>query len=193
MAQLPLRILGVDPATTKSGWCILEVTSLHPLEIQIKAHGQVDGQKLLRTRKEMASLFRPQFCVLDALEEFYTQLVVEHKPDIIVSEGAFGGSHMSAFLALSLAINTLRRVSRATLNKDIVEIPPTVSKLSLTGKGNADKDLMRKAYWIVPFLFGRKSDEEISEHEIDSISHGSAYVRSHILDDIVIQPKKKKR
>lgn len=191
--QLPYRILAVDPATTKSGWAILDVISLEPLKIVIVAHAALDGQKLLRTRKEMSTLFPAQFCVLDALLEEYERLITLYKPDQIVSEGAFGHLHLAALIALTLAINVLRRASKRLLNKNIIEVPPTISKLSFTGKGGADKDHMRLAYQTNVYLDGTVADELISEHEIDAISHGVAHVRRDIVGDVVQLSAKERR
>lgn len=193
--KLPFRILGVDPATTKSGWAILDVLSLYPLKIQLIKHGQLDGQKLLQKNKEMSKIFQKQFCVIDALEQTYIDLIEEYKPDVIVSESAFGYSHMSAFQALTLAIDALRRAAKRTLYKDIITIPPTISKKAATGSGGADKETMRSAYDNSPYLI--KYANEISEHEVDAIFHSVGYLMRDILGTVVqvsaLDRKRRKR
>lgn len=196
--QLPLKIFAVDPATTISGWSLLEVQSLTPLRIKVVRHGKLDGQKLLTKNKDLTKLFQRQFCVLDALEQEYIALLEELTPDIVVSESAYGYSHMSALIALTLAINTLRRASKVVLNKDIILIPPTISKLSFTGHGGADKDRMRAAFMTVPFLIHDiTSADQISEHEIDSVAHCCGYVRRDLVGDVVqisaLEKKRQKR
>ncbi len=190
--NLPFRILAVDPATTLSGWSLLVLESINPLIIRIEAVGEIDGSKLLKTRKEMSQIFQKQFCTLDAIEEIYTSLVVNLKPDIVVSEGSFGFIHLSALIALTLAINVLRRVSRNVLNKDIVEIPPTISKLAFTGIGSANKELMREYYDKADYLI-KSINRELSEHEIDSISHGCAFIKRDILKTVIQISAKDKR
>lgn len=190
--KLPFRIFSVDPATTISGWSVLVVESLDPLVIKIEAHGKLDGDKLFRTKKEMAVIFQKQFCVLDAIEEAYTDLVTQYKPDIIVSEGSFGFVHLSALIALTLAINALRRVSQKVINKDIVIVPPTITKLAFTGKGSADKDMMRQCYEQAEYLHN-KTMEDISEHEIDSIGHAIGYIRRDLLGTVIQISAKDKR
>ena len=192
--QLPLRIFAVDPATTLSGWCVLDLLSTDPLSIRIVAHGQIDGNQLLKTRKEMRKVFQNQYCVLDALEEEYTRLLEEYKPDVVVSEGLFVHLHVAAALALSLAISILRRCAHKVLYKDLVSIPPTISKLAFTGKGNADKDAMREAYGQAHYLIKTDYDSNITEHEIDAISHGCAFVKRDITKEVVqLSTKEKKR
>lgn len=190
---LPYRIFSVDPATTTSGWAMLEVTSLYPLQITIFKTSQIEGQKLLREKKEMSKLFSKQFCVVDALEHEYVKLIEEWKPHVVVSEGAFAHVHISAALALTLAIHALRRSCYNTLGIDIVVVPPTITKLAATGKGNADKDLMRLAY-DTSTIFNKYNDgEDISEHEIDAIFHAHGYICRDILGTVIQISAQEKR
>lgn len=192
---LPYRILSVDPATGKSGWSILDLIRLNPLQVRIIAHGQFDGEKLFRKQKEMAERFHKQFCTLAALGQEYEDLMRMYKPDIVVSESAFGYAHMNALISLTLAINELRRASRIVLDKDIVTVPPTITKKAFTGSGSADKDHMRLAYQTHIYLEGKVEDGNIiSEHEIDAIGHGIGFIRRDIIGDIVqISAKDKKK
>lgn len=190
---LPYRILAIDPAITKSGWAILDVVSLYPLRIIIVATGQIDGQKLLKTRKDMMTRFQSSYCVLDALIDVYEELMVRYDPDRTVTEGTYGHLHLAALISLTLVINVIRNLSKKLYDKDIVQIPPTISKVSFTGKGGADKDHMRLAYQTNVWLEGTVSDDMISEHEIDAVSHGAAHVRRDIIGDIVQMSGKEKR
>lgn len=184
---LPYRVFSVDPATTKSGWAMLEVTSLEPLIIRVHKHGQLDGAQLLRQahQKEQAKIFSKQFCTVDALEAEYIRLIEEWDPHTVVSESAYAHIHISAALALTLAIHALRRATKCVLNKDIITVPPTVSKLAFTGKGSSDKDAMRAAYEVAPYLVRSGEDDEISEHEIDAIAHGCGHIARDITGTVV--------
>lgn len=190
---LPYRILAVDPATTTSGWAMLEVTSLHPLKITVVKTNQIEGQKLLREKKSMSKLFSKQFCVVDALEHEYIKLIEDFNPHEVVSEGAFAHIHISAALALTLAIHALRRACYNTLGKDIVVIPPTITKLAATGKGNADKDLMRLAYNTSTIFTKFNDSTDISEHEIDAVFHGHGFICRDILGTVVQVSAQEKR
>lgn len=183
--KLPLRIFAVDPATTKSGWALLELVSLDPLKINVLNHGQIDGQKLLTRNKDLLKVFQKQFCVLELLEEEYTRLLEEFKPDDVVSESAFGYTHMSAFMALSLAIHTLRKATRKVLYKDLHTCPPTISKKALTGSGGADKDQMRKSLLESKDIVFIEPPLVISEHEIDAVAHGVGYICRDITGTII--------
>jgi Holliday junction resolvasome RuvABC endonuclease subunit len=184
MYTLPLKIFSIDPATTKSGWAFSILESIDPLVVRVIAHGQIDGQKLLKYKKDMIPFYPKQFCVLDALEEEYTRLLTLYQPDVAVSECAFMHIHVNAALALTLAIHTFRRCVKNVLGISVIEVPPTISKMSMTGKGNADKDAMRVGYENAPFII-RTGANQISEHEVDAISHGCAFVRRDIIKDII--------
>lgn len=190
---LPYRIFAVDPATTTSGWAMLEVLSFTPLIVRVHRRGKMEGQQLLRQKKEMSKLFSKQFCVVDALEDEYCSLIEEWNPHQVVSEGAFAHIHVSAALALTLAIHALRRASYKTMMKDIIIIPPTITKLAFTGKGNADKDKMREAYDKSEVLEKDRQNEEISEHEIDAIAHGIGHVSRDVLRTVVQVSAQEKR
>lgn len=191
---LPYRILAVDPATTTSGWAMLEVTSLYPLKIKVVKTNQIEGQKLLREKKQMSKLFSKQFCVVDALEHEYVKLIEEWNPHEVVSEGAFAHIHISAALALTLAIHALRRACYNTLGKDIIVVPPTITKLAFTGKGNADKDLMRSHFESNGYLqYCGYSLVDISEHEIDAVAHGVGHVFRDILGTVIQISAQEKR
>jgi Holliday junction resolvasome RuvABC endonuclease subunit len=195
--KLPLRIFSVDPATTKSGWAVLELISISPLKVRVLKHAQIDGQKLLTKNKEMSKLFQKQFCVLDSLEQEYVYLIDHYKPDIVVSESAFGYTHMSAVIALTLAIDTLRRASKRVRGKDIVLIPPTISKKALTGSGGADKDQMKISLLSSTEVEFEEAPVDISEHEIDAVSHAIGFIKRDITQEIVqisaLDKKRQKR
>lgn len=190
---LPYRILAIDPAITRSGWAVLDVISLNPLRIIIVATGQIDGQKLLKTRKDMMTRFQPSYCVLDALIAVYEEIMLHYDPDQIVTEGTYGHLHLAALISLTLVINVIRNLSKKLYDKDIIQIPPTISKVSFTGKGGADKDHMRLAYQTNEWLVGTVADDMISEHEIDAVSHGAAHVRRDLIGDVVQMSGKEKR
>ena len=191
--ELPYRIFAVDPATGKSGWAVLDLISLNPLKINIIATGQLDGDKLLRIKKEMSNIFQRQFCILDALFDEYEKLIFIYNPSQVVVEGAYGHTHMSALISLTLATNELRRASKKILNKDIIVIPPTISKVAFTGRGGSDKDHMRLAYQTNDYLEGVVPDDEISEHQIDSIAHGVGFIKRDITEEVIQLSGKEKR
>ena len=190
---LPYRIFAVDPATGKSGWAVLDLICLDPLKVKIVAHAQIDGDKLLRNKKEMASIFQRQFCIIDALAEEYERLLDLYKPNQTVCEGAYGHTHMNALISLTLATNELRRASKRILNKDIAIVPPTITKMAFTGRGGADKDYMRLAYQTNPYLEGVVADDLISEHEIDAVGHSVGFIKVYITKEIVQLSGKEKR
>jgi Holliday junction resolvasome RuvABC endonuclease subunit len=193
LITFPFRVLAIDPATGKSGWTILDIYSLLPLRIVIVKHGQLDGDKLLKEKKEMLPIYGRQFCILDALFDAYVEIMTFYKPDVVVSESAFGYKHMNALISLTLAIDTLSRAARKVLGKSVTLVPPTITKKAFTGNGGADKDLMRLAYQSNTFLEGVVADDQITEHEIDAIGHGVGYIRRDLIGDVVQLSAKDKK
>lgn len=191
---LPRKIFSVDPATTLSGWSLLSLDSLAPLSVTVCTRGQIDGQKLVRKYKDELKVYPKQLCVLEALYEEYCSLLAEFKPDVVVSESAFGYAHMSALISLTLAINALMRAAKDTLGVSVVLLPPTVSKRSFADHGSADKEKMRIAYNTIPWLNRGENPLLISEHEIDAIAHGVGHIRRDIIGDVIqVSALEKKR
>jgi Holliday junction resolvasome RuvABC endonuclease subunit len=173
---LPFTVFSIDPAAGLSGWCFLRVESLKPLRIVIVAQGTIDGNKLLKFRKEMKAIYPKSYCVLDAIYDEYCKLLKEYDPDLLVTEGCFAYKYVNAVISLTLAINTFRRAAHHTLNKTIHEITPMESKKAFTGKGNADKDKMREAYFDNKWLIKSDRNDIPTEHEIDATAHGCGAV-----------------
>ena len=187
-----LRIMAFDPGIGKMGISVLDVT-LHPLHVVEVYRETTDGAKLARTRKHLQTEFQNSYCALDALEDRLDELFDEFKPDEVVSEGAFSYKIPAAVISLTLVIGLIRRKSHRYLNKDVRIIAPCQSKRSSTGSGHADKIQMRKWYDVCPYI--AKLDTPITEHEIDAVSHGIAYITRDVLKTlpITVSAKKKKK
>lgn len=183
--SLPFKILAVDPATGLSGWSELLVKSLNPLTVEVCQTGVLDGEKIYKSKKEIYAQYSRQYCIVDSLREEYINLINLIKPDIVISEGAFAGNNISAVISLTLAVNSLRNASHVTLNKDIVIVAPRFTKRAFTGDSMADKDLMRLAYFTKDDLIRVHDNLNISEHEIDAVAHGYAFVRRDLVQDII--------
>jgi crossover junction endodeoxyribonuclease RuvC len=80
------------------------------------------------------------------IRDFIRDLVIKEKPDVVVIEDfAFGARGMGLFQIAGLG--WVVRTALKDLGTKFELIPPSVLKKFITGKGNADKELMLlKAY-----------------------------------------------
>lgn len=173
---IPFTVFAIDPASGQSGWSLLLVESITPLKIKVLKHGVIDGNKLLKFRKDMKAIYPKNYCILDAIYESYCDLLKEYNPDVLVTEGCFVFKFVNAGFSLTLVINCFRRAAHHTLNKTIHEVAPMESKKAFTGKGNADKDKMREYFYSNAWLDKSECSIDMTEHEIDAIAHGCTYV-----------------
>lgn len=186
MYILPLKILAIDPAAAGiSGWAELLLISLSPLTIKICNTGTLSGDQVYKQKKDIYPGYSKQYCIVDSLREEYIALIRRIQPHIVVSEGAFAGNNISAVISLTLAVNALRTAAHVTINKDIVIVAPRTTKKAFTGDSMADKDVMRLAFFTNQELIHEKNNLEISEHEIDAVAHGYAFIKRDITHEIV--------
>ncbi len=185
MYPLPLKILAIDPAAAGiSGWAELLLTSLSPLSITIGNTGTLHGDQVYRQKKDAYPGYSRQYCIVDSLREEYIQLINLIQPHVVVSEGAFAGNNISAVISLTLAVNALRTAAHVTMGKDIIIVAPRTTKKAFTGDSMADKDIMRLAFFTHEEFVHTKDNLEISEHEIDAVAHGYAFIKRDITHEI---------
>jgi crossover junction endodeoxyribonuclease RuvC len=119
-----MRVLGIDPGTLHLGWGIVKAEANH---IQHVAHGVID----LDPKRSLATRLTVIEAALDGIIEEYSptagsveSLFMHRDPQAAAKLG-----HARGVVLLSLA--------RAGL--EIFEYPPTRVKLTVTGRGHADK------------------------------------------------------
>lgn len=130
-----MKVLGLDPGTRKTGFCVLEITGTQKLEILDWGVWQFSATLSLGDRLE--KLF---------LES--SSLLKKWNPQIVGLEKAVVFKNIPSSLTLSEARGVLRlaiysHLAEATAR--LVELSPTLVKKSNTGKGTADKDEMRRS------------------------------------------------
>jgi Holliday junction resolvasome RuvABC endonuclease subunit len=131
--------------------------------------------------------------VVDALEDEYSKVIEKWKPDAVVSEGAYVGIHVSAAIAINLAIHALRRSTYHGIGIDIFVVPPSISKLAFAGRGGADKDAMRLAYTKATYILDKPDEKELSEHIIDSFAHAIGWLSRDVLGTVIQISAQEKR
>jgi crossover junction endodeoxyribonuclease RuvC len=113
-------ILGVDPSTVATGWCVLD-------DGKLTDYGEIKCQSRWPMSRKMKTIFVT-----------LTDVVQQHAPDYIACETQFKGRFASAVIAVSQAKGVVELV--AGLNDvDVVGIAPTHHKKVFTGSGKASK------------------------------------------------------
>lgn len=114
-----MKIMGYDHGTNYAGWAIMEGGK--PIDFGIRDFTEVKMP-----------------LVLDAIYRDSYQLIIHHKPDVIILERPVHFKNATSVIAL---VGAYSMITLAALHNKIKieEIRPSELK-SLTGKGNADKE-----------------------------------------------------
>ena len=139
-------IMGVDPALNHTGFAVLD-EKLNLLESGvINSTGRSLEEKLVE--------------IYDGLRD----VIEKWRPNYFVMEDAF--YHRNPRTAIKLgAVKGVCLLAAKHSNLKIINIPPTVIKLSITGSGHANKEQV--AFMVKKIL---KLDLNMSSHESDAIA-----------------------
>ncbi len=119
-----MKVLGVDPGTLATGWCIVESTAGR---LHAHAHGVV------RTR--------PADPLWDRLAIIHQQILavaMEHKPDALSLEQCFVSKNVQSALKLGHTRGVIMVAAKAA-GADVFEYAPSQVKSAVTGSGKAEK------------------------------------------------------
>ena len=122
-------ILGIDPGTQLMGYALLRVTGSTPQVILIDAL-KLTGQKDIYARLEM-------------IHTKVVELIKLYKPTTFAIEAPFFGKNVQSMLKLGRAQGVAIAAAMQT-GLSVTEYAPKKVKQSITGNGNADKDMIWK-------------------------------------------------
>jgi crossover junction endodeoxyribonuclease RuvC len=138
---IPQTTLGIDASSTTMGYCVLDVAG------SPTAHGAFTFKGEIADRIVAA---HNAFC--DLLDTYAPDVVAIEAPFAVRSTSAIPLARVNGVLILVAALRGVRTI----------DVPPTVAKKRLTGKGNASKDDMCEA--------AKPHIGEVSEHTADALA-----------------------
>lgn len=130
-------VLGLDPGTRKTGYCVLDITQQGTQTLKILDWGVWQFNPTLSLGERLETLF----------EESST-VIKKWNPHIVGIEKAVVFKNIPSSLTLSEARGVLRLAVYSHLgeaSKRLVELSPTLIKKSNTGKGVASKDDIKRS------------------------------------------------
>ena len=119
-----LRILGIDPGLTSTGWAIIEVRGF---QISALTSGVIKSSPATPLARRLGDLY-------DALSE----VMQDYKPDEVAVEETFVNQNPASALKLGHA-RGIALAAPARLGLPVYEYAPNQIKKSLVGVGHADK------------------------------------------------------
>ena len=123
-----MRILGIDPGLTKTGFGIIDIKNE---DFDLIDYGIIKPKVKDKLEKRLLTIF-----------EDISKIISEHKPTIICIEEVFYGKNFKSALLLGQARGAAM-VSAAAKNINIFEYSAKKIKQSVTGNGNANKEQVK--------------------------------------------------
>ena len=130
-----MRVLGVDPGISITGFSIIESKSNHP---SLSAYGTVKPNQKDSLPKRLNYLFEEMNKILD-----------QFNPDILSVEDAFYSKNVKSAMVLGQARGAII-LAAAQANIPIFEFAPRKVKMSVCGNGAASKEQV--AYMVTKIL-----------------------------------------
>ena len=123
-----MRILGIDPGLTKTGFGIIDINNEN---LKLVDYGIIKPKNKDKLEKRLLTIFE------DILE-----IINKYNPTIICIEEVFYGKNFKSALLLGQARGAAM-VSAAAKNLNIFEYSAKKIKQSVTGNGNANKEQVK--------------------------------------------------
>ena len=136
-----MRILGIDPGLTKTGFGILDVQNEN---LKVIDYGIIKPKVKDKLEKRLLTIF-----------EDINEIIKEYSPTIICIEEVFYGKNFKSALLLGQARGAAM-VSAASRNISIFEYSAKKIKQSVTGNGNAKKEQVR---FMVTSILNMKNND----------------------------------
>ena len=172
------RIIGIDPGSQITGFCILEKPDKNSRNIK---EMKIIDAGVLRTKSGISSYEKTGY-----LHKSVLSLIKQHQPQTMVIEKAFTGVNPQS--ALRLGETRGSYISAAFMHDlKIREMTPTHVKKAITGHGHADKDQVANA---VKYLMGFEK-KKLPYDVTDAIAIALSY--SLLGDETEIVPTKVKK
>jgi len=133
----PLRILGIDPGTTVTGYGLVDIIDKKPLIVNM---GNITPGR-----------YKDHYQRLKHLHERALHLVKEYQPDVMAIEAPFYGKNVQSMLKLGRGQGVL--MAAALMHSvPIYEYAPLLVKQAITGMGRASKEqvsyFLQKVYHL---------------------------------------------
>ncbi len=128
MNEKPLKILGIDPGTTITGYGLVEIRNNQPV--------------ILNMGTLVPGKFADHYQRLKHLHERALHLIEEYRPDVMAIEAPFYGKNVQSMLKLGRGQGVI--MAAALFHSvPIQEYAPLLVKQSITGMGRASKEQVK--------------------------------------------------
>lgn len=158
MAAEPMRVLGIDPGSRRTGWGVLSV----------------EGTRLrfIATDTIVAGDKRPLEERLLRIHEGLAAAIAEHRPTTVAVEDLFFAKHANAALKLGHA-RGVALLAAAQAGLEVSAYPPSLVKKTVAGRGRADKTQIAQMVKVILGL-SEMPGEDATDALAVAITHAQA-------------------
>lgn len=172
-AELPLRVVGIDPGTETLGFCVLDLYLSTGL-LQVVNAQTVELQRMLVDWREEERIHGSRTARLMALEERLFIYFEHFQPHAICAESPFMHRFPMTFAALTECVSYVRRaVVRYDryMPLELVD-PPTAKKaVGAKVKKGMTKEAIREAIAVLGLTYAKGvSLKSMDEHSVDALA-----------------------
>lgn len=151
MNNKPLRILGIDPGTTVTGYGLVEIRNNTPV--------------ILNMGTLVPGRYVDHYQRLKHLHERALYLIEEYKPDVMAIEAPFYGKNVQSMLKLGRGQGVIMAAA-LHFSVPIHEYAPLLVKQSITGMGRASKQqvayFLQKVYHLTDLDQGLDASDAVA-------------------------------
>ncbi|MEI6039834.1 MAG: crossover junction endodeoxyribonuclease RuvC [Candidatus Berkelbacteria bacterium] len=169
-----MRILGIDPGTTRCGWGVIDVDKKDG-KVAYVAHGCIESDKLTNTQERLMTVFRN-----------VSNLIVDYKPDQVSLELLFMFNNQKTVMKISEARGViLLACGQNGMMHQTYEYTPMQVKMAVTGYGRSDKkqvvEEVKKAFPEASVSGGKKDG---FDDAADALAVAMAHFHKYVSEEI---------
>lgn len=169
-----MRILGIDPGTTRCGWGVIDVDKKDG-KVSYVAHGCIESDKLTNTQERLMTVFRN-----------VSNLIIDYKPDNISIELLFMFNNLKTVMKISEARGViLLACAQNGMMYHTYEYTPIQVKLAVTGYGRSDKkQVVEEVKNAFPEAAVSKNKKDGFDDAADALAVAMAHYHKYVNDEI---------
>lgn len=185
MSSKVVRVLGIDPGLTISGWAITDYDKKKNVMTVVKTGIMTPNKIVSRVgMKDEVEKYGKRLMALITLRTLLTEVYETYKPDYVVVEGSFFHDRFpSAFAALLHWTTTVELMIKDKYNKPVYKIAPKLVKQYISGSGSAKKITVQQAILNnenIKFK-NKQMINDLIEHISDAIAIAWSFVHEYVL------------
>jgi crossover junction endodeoxyribonuclease RuvC len=155
-----MKILGIDPGSTRVGWAVIEIQHNKPVPL---AYDCIMAEEIKDEEKRLLRVYQK-----------ITEIIKMYVPDELAIESLFFTSNAKTAISVAQSRGTIL-LAAAQQNIRVVSYTPTAIKQCIAGNGKADKRQVQKMVGITLHLPRLPSPDDTVDALAIALTHTFSY------------------